>query len=78
MWIVEIEEGVTRGSGTVRNLYGPFDTIQEARRYAEYQPEGIRIGIRMVKPLSPPTHPVPNPNQTTIQDHIGSISDAHL
>ena len=70
MWIVEIEE-VTLG-GSVRNLYGPFNTIQEAQGYAQFQPEGVR----MVKPLSPPTRL--NPNQTTIQDHIGSISDAHL
>ena len=76
-YIVEVERN------GIRQLYGPVPNIQEARAVAEHflalrQEEEVLV--TRIKHLNEipfyATHPV-NQNQTTIQDHIGDIADAH-
>ena len=77
-YVVEFE--IARDDAdSVRDLYGPFDTMEQAKQYADRIEDSKHIRKRMIREVNQPlaaqlSHI--HPNQLTIDDQIDDVHDA--
>ena len=67
-YVVEVERN------SVRTLYGTFDNLTKAQRFAARHEDAQRVLIRELNyvPIAPTRI---HPGQTTIEDHINNVAD---